>query len=165
MSNEKSCCTTSDQTNDRISRYMFRYLDLAYFCWLNCMLNAKYHILKSNPFLCLLETLGVNILEWRILIFFFQDSTFGAFECRCFLSKSPLYTQYPTVPGVPKIKFWVPTVWPLKNMRTHAHGLRKKKIFEIGVVEPYLAGPSSFESFYIVKSWKIMIFGHFQTQF
>ena len=54
----------------------------------------KYHILKSNPFLYLLETLGVNILEWRILIFFFQDSTFWAFECRCFLSKPPLYDSF-----------------------------------------------------------------------
>ena len=50
MSNEKSCCTTSDQPNDRISRYMFRYLDLAYFCWLNCMLNAKISHFKIQPF-------------------------------------------------------------------------------------------------------------------
>ena len=48
--NEKSCCTTSDQPNDRISRYMFRYLDLAYFCWFNCMLNAKISHFKIQPF-------------------------------------------------------------------------------------------------------------------
>ena len=39
------------------------------------------------------------------------------------------YTQYPTVPGVPKIKFCVPTVWPLEIMRTPANVLRKKKIW------------------------------------
>ena len=55
-------------------------------------------------------------------------------------------------------KSWGPRLWPLKlksMMVTDAGNIFN---FEIWVGPPHLAGPSSFEPFYIVKSWFLAIF-------
>ena len=51
------------------------------------------------------------------------------------------YTQDSSVFSVAKKKVQGPRVLPLGINSPMAQGVRKKKIFEIGVVGPHLAGP------------------------